>query len=64
MEKMINEEDFDENEYFAGISSSICQLADKAYEYARKFSSSPEYLGRFCVELAREVTKHLQLIHG
>lgn len=53
--KMIEEDDFDENSYFSQTASVICELADQAYAYAQKFSCSPAYLGRFCVELANEL---------
>ena len=53
------EEKMDENTYFEQYSAQICELTDKAYEYAKRYSSDKAYLSEFCVALALELDNAL-----
>ena len=42
---------------FEHSSREICRLARKAYAYAKQYSREPDYLGRFCGEISRELAQ-------
>ncbi len=54
-DKMVEEDDFDEEAYWEERSIEICQLAEKAYAYAREFCEDSGFLGKFCVDTACEL---------
>lgn len=52
LDRMMAEDDFDEDAYWGEKSAEICRLAEESYVCARGYREDKAYLGRFCVELA------------
>lgn len=55
MDEVFQDESLDMDMLFDRDSRKMCGLAHEAYEEAKRYSSDPAYLGRFCVELAAEL---------
>lgn len=54
-ERMLEEEDFDEDAYVREQVEKICGMAEGTYLCGKKYSKDPAYLGRFCLELAYDL---------
>ncbi len=65
-DRMMEEEDFDEDEYWEEKCTEICRLAEESYACARGYREDGAYLGIFCVELGWEMdailTNHMDLM--